>query len=99
MNLMERLADGSGVSSTAAVTMRHMWHRMEGKGTQDMTYLHGINRACMRFLEAVQSTGQHFLAGMHAGDTAGGMNPIAWLTRTLRREVMTAMRRNREGRR
>ena len=38
MNFTERLAEGSGVSSTADVTMRHMWTRMEGNGMQDMTY-------------------------------------------------------------
>jgi hypothetical protein len=38
MNFTERLDDGSGVSSTADVTMRHMCTRMEGKGMQDMTY-------------------------------------------------------------
>ena len=31
-------AEGSGVSSTAEETMRHMWTRMEGKAMQDMTY-------------------------------------------------------------
>ena len=38
MNLTLLLLLGSTVSSTADDTMRHMWHRMEGKGTHDMTY-------------------------------------------------------------
>ncbi len=38
MNCTERLDEGSAVSSSAALTMRHMWTRIEGKGTHDMTY-------------------------------------------------------------
>ena len=41
-------AEGSGVSSTAEETMRHMWTRMEGKAMHDMTYQNTEGRGEVR---------------------------------------------------